>query len=342
MSHCSKGNGMRNFKRGVVLAAIVASCAGADRAHAGDLGEQSLKDVPVLRASSFALDASLGLRKGKANEYVYDTEGVKRSQLIWKYDNNAMLNAGATWAPLTWLTLGAKGNINLSQSGVMDDWDWNSQQPAAVRTPTSACELIEVCHSHHDDTKLKRDTSVDLSAAGTVFRNNGISISGIAGYKWSYSKWQAFNGTANYDPYVFDGLGITYEQWWEAPYIGLQAKAEFGKWSFGGKVIGSWWASAHDQDYHHFRDVLYTDDFRKSDMIGATAEAGYKLTDTLTMSVTYDYLRWCQARGPATMTYYGLRDAGSRDSFGGAIPSVADGGADSTTHTISLGLNYKF
>ncbi len=312
---------MHKFASAACFAALLGYSGGA---MAADLGYGSVKDAPVARSSNFSVDVGLGVVSGEANEYVYNGDGSKLSQLIWKYDNNLVLKGGAEWTPsrIHWLALGVKGSINLNDSSTMDDWDWGVEDcPGGI------------CHSHHEDTRLERKTEVDLHASATFVRQGNFTLAGLVGYKWDYSKWQAYGGTANYAT-LPAGLGITYEQWWETPYIGLQAKAEHGRWSFMGKIIGSWWADGHDEDNHHLRGLLFTEEFGSSDMIGATAQLGYNVQRGLSVTLTYEYQAYDLAKGSTTITDY--EEGGTA-----VIPGDVAGG-DNTTHTIMLGLDYKF
>lgn len=308
-----------------VVLAIAASALMGGSAFATDLPpyEGSVKDAPVAASSKFELNASVGVKNGEANEFVYNADGSKLSQLIWKYNNDMMVNAGASWTPLRWLTLGVKGSINSDAGGgsTMDDWDWG----------VAGCPG-GICHSHHEDTKLRRASTVDVFAAGTFLRSNGITMAGLVGYKWDYSKWQAYGGYANYYGELPPTLGLTYEQSWDTPYIGLQAKAELGRWSLGGKVIGSWWVNSEDTDHHHWRDLAIKGNPGSTNMIGASAEIGYQFTSALGVSLTYDYTQFDTAKGNATYS----------DTATGQTLGVAPHGADNTSQTISLGVNYKF
>jgi plasminogen activator len=290
-----------------------------------------VKDGPEAywEKSWLSVSASIGIMNGEANEYVFDpaANGRTVSRLIWKFDNDVVLNGGLAFRPWHWLTLGAMGRIKLTDSSTMDDFDYNiAGCPPAAGGGT-------LCHSHHDNTLLRKADMLDLYAAGTFYRTHGWSFSALLGYRWEDYKWQAYGGTANYGV-LPPGLGITYEQWWEAPYIGLQAKGEWGNWSLGGRVIGSWWVDSHDRDNHHLRTILFTDQFGRSDMIGVNIKAGFKIHPNATITVGYDYQDWGLAKGPTTATDYTTN-----------VTTVFPGnaaGADNHNHTVSIGLKYKF
>jgi plasminogen activator len=296
-------------------------------AFAGDFS-----DKPVLRTNNVSLDLGLGVLTGKANEYVYNEDGRKVSQLSWKYDNDLMLRGGAEWTPLHWLTIGLKGGINVTQDSTMDDWDW-----IYVRGYGRAdyCDDGTLCHSHHDDTDLERKATADVYLAGTVLREGTISLAGLAGFKHDYSKWKAYGGISNYGD-LPDGLGITYAQTWETPYLGIQFQAALGRWSFLSTGVGSWWASGHAEDIHHLRGLFFKDELGTTNMIGAMARVGYQLANGCVVNFQYDYERFGTAKG---LTNIPVASIG-----GNYVSSITEpeAGADNTAHTVSLGLNYKF
>jgi plasminogen activator len=321
---------MNRFVRISATLCVGASAAAWALQPTGASAGGSIKDGPEARweRGGFSISTSIGVMNGEANEYVFDpSNGRTISQLIWKFDNNVVLNGGAAWRPAHWLTLGMMGRINLTDSSTMDDFDFNIPGCPPVAGGGT------LCHSHHDDTRLKKAHMVDLYAAGTFYRLHGWAFSGLAGYRWEEYKWQAFGGTANYTV-LPPGLGITYEQWWEAPYVGLEAKGEWDKWVVSGRVIGSWWVDSRDRDNHHLRTILFTEEFGRSDMVGVNVRFGYKILPNLLFTVDYDYEDWDLAKGPTTATNY---STGATAVFPGD-----SAGADNHSHTVSAGFKYKF
>jgi outer membrane protease len=55
---------------------------------------------------------------------VYPRRGPKKSQLVWAFDNNPVLNLGAAVNPLDWLALGIRARFNIGDDSKMDDYDW--------------------------------------------------------------------------------------------------------------------------------------------------------------------------------------------------------------------------
>lgn len=287
------------------------------------------KGTSTFRSGTVSFDVGLGVVSGEANEYVFDEDGDKASQLIWKYDNNMMLKGGVEWTPLHGLALGARGSINITDNATMDDWDW------IYVLADDNCNNYTLCHSHHDGTYLDRKTSADVYLAKTLLERNGYAFAGLVGYKWDYSKWKAFGGISNYGD-LPNGLGITYSQTWDTPYLGVQLQHAVGPWSFMGRAIGSWAASGKADDTHHHRDLHFIDEFDSTRMLGATAQVAYQAVVGAIVSFQYDFQKYGRAVGPTNIPV-----ASMGGNFVSGI-SEPEAGADNTSHSVSLGLSYAF
>jgi outer membrane protease len=293
------------------------------------IADGSIKDGPRARyeSDSFSASFSIGLMTGKANEFVYSPTGATVSHLIWTFDNNPVFTGAFAWRPSPWLTLGLNARTLIGKGeSTMDDFDF----------PGAVCGVAgPFCHSHHPNTKVKDADSIDIYAAGTFYRAHGFAFSGVAGYKWDHYSWGATGGTSNYAPPFPSVPVISYAQWWEAPYVGLQTAGHWGPWSFETRVIGSWWVSAHDRDNHHLTTTLFRDEFgNDSSMIAVNAKIGYALSKNVSVTLSYDYQEWFLAKGPTTATNY---TTGATAVFPGNAA-----GADNYNHTVSAGLKVKF
>ena len=276
----------------VGLVGIASSPAFADGTVA------SIKDEPASRWNygGVSLETTVGVMNGEANEYVYNPDGSVLSQLIWTFDDVVVLNADLAISPLTWLTVGIRGSINLTEDSTMDDFDF----------PGAVCGIPgPFCHSHHEHTNLEHYLTVDAYVAGTVLSHNNAysnaSLKLLAGYKRQDQEWDAFDGVANY-AVLPPGIGISYEQTWRAPYIGVSADAEWHKWIVGGRVIGSWWVDSQDEDTHHLRNLRFNEEFGRSDMVSVNAKVGYRLTPHVSVLGTYDWQKWDVAKGPTVIS----------------------------------------
>ncbi len=159
-------------------------------------------------------------------------------------------------------------------------------------------------------------------------------MSALAGYKRDSTSWDAKDGPSNYTSFDPTRLSISYEQDWEAPYLGLQINGEWNRWTLQGRVIGSWWAYGSDVDNHHFRTLLFNEQFGDSEMIGANAQVGYRLTTNLLLKAEYDLDRWEMAKGPSADVNYATGERSYRD-WNAA-------GGDSMTQSVLFGAALQY
>ncbi|MDX2156920.1 MAG: omptin family outer membrane protease [Hyphomicrobiaceae bacterium] len=277
---------------------------------------QSFSVTPV---GGVTVEAGVGVLNGFRKEYVYDAPtGIQISKLKWRMDTIGMLHAGAHYRPWSFLMLGIKGGTSLSSSGHMEDFDWIAGCPN------------NVCRSIHPDTRTQNAMMLDAFVAARFLEVSGISVAAIAGYKWDYYQWHAFNGTANYAPPFTNGLGITYEQSWETPYLGLGVDGQFGRLGVSARAVGSVWASGNDRDHHHNRSLLFTEPFDQGGFVATDIGVSYRLTDNVRVAVDYHYQRFMESKGPTTV----------KDLFSGAtflFPGDAAGGGNQS-HMLTAGL----
>lgn len=103
---------------------------------------------------SLTVSTSPGLLNTEANEYVYDRNNRKVSQLDWKAENTPIIKMAVSWDLLSRLTLTARGWSTLSSgTGTMDDYDW--LKPDQTKWTD---------WSHHDKTNLNYANEIDLNA----------------------------------------------------------------------------------------------------------------------------------------------------------------------------------
>jgi plasminogen activator len=265
-------------------------------------------------------EVSIGVLNGKAQEFVYNADGSTLSRLDWQMKNVAMFNTKTTYQALPWLAFGLKASTNMSGGARMDDYDFD-----VVGCPASGGGHTE-CHSTHPDTKLQRAHRSDLFATAQLYKISGVNLDAVAGYMYDYYKWQAFNGSANYAA-IPPGLGISYEQKWQTPYLGLAAAMKMGDWSVSGRLIGSSMAHGTDRDHHHLRGLVFSEDLKRSSFVGGDLNGAYRLSSTMELTFGYNYQNWRTAKGPTTIA-----------GFGGGVTIPDAGGANNVSHTVSLGL----
>jgi outer membrane protease len=304
-------------------AAVILSAMGIGTALAD--GYEPVKTAaPLPIVKGVEVEVGLGIMQGEANEFVYRPDGTKLSQLVWAFDNNLVFKGGIAVRPWSWLAVGARFITNVTDGSTMDDYDWYRPSDAEFDDCPNG-----FCHSHHPDTNLETYLSVDAYLAATFYRNQWIALAALAGYKRDSQSWQAYDGPSNYTSFVPGRLSISYDQVWEAPYLGLQFNGAFQRWTLQGRVIGSWWASGQDEDNHHLRTLLFTENFGESDMVGANAHVGYRLTEHMILKAEYDLQQWQLAKGPSADIDY-TTGAQSYRGWNAA-------GGESITQTVLMG-----
>jgi len=264
---------------------------------------------------------SIGVLNGMAKEFVYDS-GRTLSRLDWRTSNVAMFQSSGSIGLTSWLRVGFSGAMNLSSAGKMDDYDFDT----GFCPPTTPGH--DQCHSA-SDSQLRQATLADAYLAARIFDSGQFSVSALIGDKYDYYRWQAIGGWANYAT-LPPGNGITYEQTWNAPYLGVAASATYGRLSFNGRVIGSVFAQGRDQDNHHLRSLQFNEKFGTSDMIGADAGIAYRISRSVSITADYRYQNWMIAKGATDM---GDLTNGTVTHYGGDVA-----GGSNVTHAVSLGL----
>lgn len=283
---------------------------------------------------NFSAHMGVGYLSGEANERVYDPlTGHKVSELQWDLDEVYMFNAGASIAPLSWLTISADFWINLNKgNGSMDDYDYIVPGYSGYSH-----------WSHHGDTDLSSGYMFDINAAFTFYRVGETSFSGLIGYKHDNWEWESYGGSYVYsNTFLHDTVGsfpageqvITYNQWYDVPYIGLAFESAVGRVFFKGRVIASPLVSAGDDDIHHLRNLRFEGDFDYSSMFGVDIGLGYSFTPNLALTAAFKYQKYEEADGDTVVTDL---VTGTRQYYGGDVAGV-----DHSSSMVSVGLQYSF
>ncbi|MFA5899810.1 MAG: omptin family outer membrane protease [Hyphomicrobium sp.] len=311
-------------KKRVASLALAAGLAATSAALA-DGFEATKTAAPVTIFKGVEVEAALGFMQGEANEFVYRQDGSKLSQLVWAFDNDLVFKGGIAIRPWRWLALGGRFMTNITDGSTMDDYDWYRPSESSY---ADCAATGGFCHSHHPDTQLSY-LSVDAYLAATFYENQWFALAALAGYKRDSQSWVAYDGPSNYATMVPGRLSISYEQAWQAAYLGMQFNGGWERWTLQGRVIGSWWAGGKDQDTHHITTVHYTEHFGESNMIGANAHIGYRLTDNWMLKAEYDLQQWLLAKGPS----YLVNTTTGRGEFSNWNAA----GGESITQTVLLG-----
>lgn len=285
----------------------------------------------------FEVRLGAGYLKGESTELVYEPDGSKMSELIWTLDDIYMFNIGASLHPLKWLKLNADlwTSINDGNS-TMDDYDWFVKGGDWTHW------------SHHEDTALDKGYIFDINAELPFYSSGASTFSAFIGYKQDNWKWEAYGGSYVYSRYDFRDtvgtfpageLGITYEQWWNVPYIGLGYSAEVGLWSFNSRIIGSTLAQPKAEDHHHMRDLLFEDNFDEVSMVAIDLAAGYNFMPNWVFTVAFHYQKYSNTAKEGSYTT--ITDLLTGEQFVSG-PEEGPPGAGHKATLCSLNLRYTF
>jgi outer membrane protease len=318
----------------VLLAAMMVPVAGRAAFQAGAIaGPKEGKNVP------FAVQGSLGMLNGEANEHVYDYEtadGSRRqlSRLDWDLKNVMMGGFNGSVRLMDKLTINGGWWLALSEGsgGEMDDYDW-------LDTGSS-----DWTHYSLSEVDVTEGYIIDLNVAWDLVQDwNSVNASVLAGYKQDGWSWEDHGVYLLYPEYGYvpqDLNGenlINYEQEFRMPYLGASADWSLGNFKVMGHLIWSPLVSATDWDEHVARTLQFKESFEGGDMFGAGLEARYSFTQGFMngtfVSAAVDYQKIDLIIGDMTVTDYSTGETGGDSDVAGI---------ENEYMVISLGLGVDF
>ncbi len=281
-------------------------------------------------ADDFELRFSTGLLNGVAHELVYkDSAGTKLSELIWNMENVPMASFGIEYR-------GIKVDLDFNYvtgKSTMDDYDW-------------LINSAEWTHWSNSPTEIESVIKLDLNYEHTI-NISDFSLGIIAGYKFDYFEWVASGGTYIYSNNntgdkaktgTFPDIpGISYEQFFSAPYLGLSGKQKLRLFSGYINFLYSPLVYALDKDIHHLREnggMVFEGVFEDVSFFELNVRGEININDNFIINLSYDYSKYLTNKG-----YYSGYFIGTGEEYYGGYGSV---GLNNKTSTISLGLTYKF
>jgi len=314
-----------------VLATGLFLLISAYEAGAQEVVPEKSAEVQVGRAGvNITARLQEGHLTGEANEYVYDGSHTL-SQLIWKIDDIHMIGAGISVKPLHWLAINGDAWFNIIDgNGTMDDYDWMVRGGDWTHW------------SHHENTDVTKGIIVDINVELTPFKTGPVKFSGLLGYRRDNWEWEARGGSYIYSVNSFrdtqgtwpdDQLGITYEQIFNVPYIGISVNGDFGVFDLKARLIGSPFVHGETIDHHHLRDLVVYDDFSGGDMVAFDIAGTYSFTNHLALQMAFNYTKYDTMRGDAEYHYNDI----------GVVVTYPDAaGTDLETTMLSLSFLYTF
>ncbi|MGV3552393.1 omptin family outer membrane protease [Rhizobium sp.] len=271
---------------------------------------------------------SYGITAIEANELVYQKK-YKVSQLIWQ-STAVSTFTGQVKIDLDRFFVRATGTIGLGGDGYMRDFDWRY-----VGRSWSD-------RSQHPDTRLNHYFTGSIEAGREVLNLDGTSIALTGGFKYTDVQWTARGGRYVYSFSDFrdasgkfpkNEKGITYQQQWPVPFLGVDLARTEGKWTFQGSLQGGLAVDGTGTDDHWMRSLRFIDNVDMTPAVMATASVEYEFRPETAIFVS----------GAFDKIFRGRADTDARDTVTNARERYKNSaGADFLSGTISLGFRGKF
>lgn len=303
------------------------------------MGQEALAHAHVTEERRFGagdveVSVGLGLLNGQAKEKAY-YEGEKLSQLNWDLKQVPTLHLGLTFHPSEWLSLDARGWTQMGKGrSHMKDYDWMDGEDEPWTD-----------YSDHPDTKVKKAWQAEFTATVWALKREDLALGAMLGYQRSEFGWEAKGGRFIYSSE--DGFrdeigevpaklkGISYEQTFDTPYIGLVGLYTHDNWELEGRFKYSQWVKARQYDQHHLRDLTFTgQNDNRGKMQSLALGVSYRIQPQLTIKAAVDYQMFAETKGN---TLINDLDEGKRYRAGDKSSSQAN-----RTVLSTLALNYRF
>lgn len=268
---------------------------------------------------------------------------IKSSESVFREDKTSKLSRLDFNAKAKVFTFGIKSDVSKrvtlsgnfyttfsdDNNGHMEDRDWLD--------PDDSDKLTDL--SIHEKTKLRNAYQVDLSATYWLYQRNSLQLGLMGGYQHDHSDWDSYGGSYWYDQGAEqftqpDSLKvINYKQDFHSMYLGLDGVYTFNKSSFGIKAKYAPLIYAIGNDYHISRDVHFTDESAKGQMMSIGATYNYAATKNLNLYASYAYTYYKEATANATI--YDERTGETFKTYG-------ENSLGSKSSLISAGIKYTF
>lgn len=277
---------------------------------------------------------SLDKVNGMADEIVYN--GAKKlSHLEWDIKNLKMLSLGFN----SQFSDGFGARIKFSNAinngdGKMVDYDWIGKNYDGNKNHANWTDRSI------SDVKIQKAQQFDIAGSYNLYKDE---FKFNLGYKNDRFKWRDYGGSFVYSDggfrnYVgnFNGeRGITYEQTFETPYIGLEYQKELFDKEIYGNIFGNYsnLVYAHDTDIHHLTNYKYDEYFKNGEYYNWGANIFSKVKENLYLGVGYEYVYYPENRGYTIMQDLATGESYKYENSAGIINKFSK---------ISLNLKYNF
>ena len=312
----------------VLLGLLSASTQAWADSHVGEQQRFKLGNV------EFTLGA--GLLNGEAEEKVYDVDnGAKVSQLDWQLKQVPTLHLGLSWHPLRWLTLDARGWTQIAKGDShMKDYDWLGEDDQSWTD-----------YSDHPDTRVQKAWQAEVAATVWALKRDDLALGAVLAYQHSELGWQSRGGSYTYSSdYGYRDLsgefergekGITYQQTYQTPYVGLVGLYSLGNWTLESRVKHSQWVKARDHDQHHMRSLTFSGNHgNRGRMQSLSLGLSYRINPQFSVKAGVDYQVYAEAKGSTRVKH----------NAGGQSLNIDGKSGSQASRTVlsNLALSYQF
>ena len=283
---------------------------------------------------------SLDKVNGMADEIVYD--GAKKmSHLEWDIKNLKMLSLGFN----SQFSDGFGARIKFSNAinngdGKMVDYDWIGKDPQGNDYDGNK-NHANWTHRSISDVKIQKAQQFDIAGSYNLYKDE---LKFNLGYKYDRFKWRDYGGSyiysrnggfRNYVGNFNDERGITYEQTFKTPYIGLEYQKELFDKEIYANIFGNYsnLVYAHDADIHHQRNLKFDEYFKNGKYYNWGGNIFSKVKENLYLGLGYEYVYYPENRG-----YTIIKDLATGESY----KYEDSAGIINKFSKISLNLKYNF
>ncbi len=277
---------------------------------------------------------SLDKVNGMADEIVYN--GAKKvSHLEWDIKNLKMLSLGFN----SQFSDGFGARIKFSNAinngdGKMVDYDWIGKNYDGNKNHANWT------HRSISDVKIQKAQQFDIAGSYNLYKDE---LKFNLGYKYDRFKWRDYGGSYIYSDGGFRNdvgnfnfqRGITYEQTFNTPYIGLEYQKELFDKEIYGNIFGNYsnLVYAHDVDIHHQRNLKFDGYFKNGKYYNWGTNIFGKVNEDIYLGIGYEYVYYPENRGYTIMQDLATGESYKYEDSVGIINKFSK---------ISLNLKYNF
>jgi outer membrane protease len=281
-----------------------------------------------------SLTISLDRVNGKADEIVHD--GAKKlSHLEWDIKNLKMLSLGLNSQFFDGFGARIKLSTAINQGdGRMIDYDW------VGNNFDGNIDHNNWTHRSISDVKIQKAQQFDIAGTYSFYKDE---LKFNFGYKHDHFKWSDRGGSYIYSEFGFrddvgnfdDERGITYEQIFQTPYIGLEYQKELFDKNIYANIFGNYsnLVYARGTDIHHQVNLKFDDYFKNGKYYNWGTSIFGKVKENIYLGLGYEFVYYPENRGYAV-----IQDLETKQS----LINHDSAGIKNKYSKISLNLKYNF